>query len=62
MQRVLRRKVMFHALQSEMESIHLAENLYCHAALPPDREAKAEHQRRQDRLEEIRRELAQIRN
>jgi hypothetical protein len=62
MQRVLRRKVMFHALQHEMESIHLAENLYCQVALPPDREAKAEHQRRQDRLEEIRRELAQIRN
>ena len=62
MQRVIKRKVRFETLGKEMEAIHLADKLYCHAALPPDREAKAEHQRRQDRLEEIRSELAQIRN
>jgi hypothetical protein len=61
-QRVLKRKVRFETLGKEMEAIHFADKLYCSAALPPDREAKAEHKRGQDRLEEIRRELALLRN
>ena len=46
------------ALNSEMDIIHFANSSYWGGTS----EARAEYQRRQDRLEEIRAELAQLRS
>jgi len=47
-------------LQEEIEFIHYANELYWRDANPGDA-AKADYYRRQDRLEEIRSELADLR-
>ena len=49
------------ALEKEMESIHVADTLYWQQDPNQTREARVEYQRRQDRLKEIRRELADLR-
>lgn len=49
------------ALEEEMESIHAADTLYWQQDPNQTREARAEYQRRQERLKEIRRELANLR-
>jgi hypothetical protein len=46
-------------LQEEIEFIHFANELYWRQANPRDA-AQAEYYRRQDRLEEIRSELAEL--
>jgi hypothetical protein len=49
------------ALLEEMHSIHVANSLYWKQPKQDQtREARAEYQRRQDRLEEIRSELSQL--
>lgn len=53
------RKSRIMVLNEEMHSIHSANRLYWKNKAPT-REAKAEHQRRQDRLEEVRRELDEL--
>src|ERR1043166_2976128 len=45
------------ALREELKSIHVADVLYWTAAEEPNRVARAEYKRRQDRLREIRAEL-----
>jgi hypothetical protein len=52
------KKARIAALHEEIELIHQANELYWRDADPSD-EAKANHYRRQDRLEEIRSELAE---
>ena len=47
-------------LQEEIDFIHYANELYWRHSNPSN-EIKAEYYRRQDRLEEIRRELAELR-
>jgi hypothetical protein len=46
------------ALNEEIESIHFADALYWKRGKDCSREASAEYQRRQDRLQEVRSELA----
>jgi hypothetical protein len=53
------KKARIAVLHEEMNSIDFANRLYWKNKAP-SREAKAEHQRRQDRLEEIRRELDEL--
>jgi hypothetical protein len=53
------RKARIAVLQEEIEFIHYANGLYWRQANPDDA-AKADHYRRQDRLEEIRSELAEL--
>jgi hypothetical protein len=53
------RKARIAALQEEIEFIHYANGLYWRQAKPSDT-AKADHYRRQDRLEEIRSELVEL--
>jgi hypothetical protein len=48
------------ALRKELDEIHLANTLYWEKGSVQSREARAEYQRRLDRLEEIRTELAQF--
>jgi hypothetical protein len=50
------------ALKEEIHSIHAANALYWKQGENQTRAARAEYQRRQDRLEEIRSELAQLRS
>ena len=45
------------ALKEELKSIHVANVLYWTAGEEPNRAARAEYKRRQDRLREIRPEL-----
>jgi hypothetical protein len=45
------------ALREELKSIHVADVLYWTAGEEPNRAARAEYKRRQDRLREIRAEL-----
>lgn len=47
-------------LTSEMHTIHLANSLYWRQREAVTHEARAEYQRRQERLEEIRAELAHL--
>jgi len=54
------KKTRIAALQEEIESIHFANKLYWEQAKRSDA-ANAEYYRRQDRLEEIRSELAELR-
>jgi hypothetical protein len=54
-----KRKARIAALQEEIAFIHHANELYWRQAKPSDA-AKADHYRRQDRLDEIRSELAQL--
>jgi hypothetical protein len=54
------RKARIAVLQEEIDFIHYANELYWRQANPSDA-AKAEYYRRQDRLEEIRSELAELR-
>ena len=49
------------ALQEEMDGIHFVNTLYWGRGEAVTSEARAEYQRRQDRLEEIHAELAQLR-
>jgi|ERR1700722_5209439 len=49
------------ALTVEMDAIHFANSLYWKQGYSQTVAARAEYQRRQDRLEEIRTELAQLR-
>jgi hypothetical protein len=53
------RKVRIAMLQEEIQSIDYANKLYWRQPNPANA-AKAEYYRRQDRLEEIRRELAEL--
>jgi hypothetical protein len=53
------KKARIAALREEIESIHFANKLYWRQTNPSDA-AKAEYYRRQDRLEEIRSELAEL--
>ena len=48
------------ALTEEMDAIHFANYRYWEQGGAVTREQRAEHQRRQDRMEEIRKELAQL--
>lgn len=48
------------ALSEEMHSIHHANKLFWEQKRARDRKAKVEYYRRQDRLEEIRGELAEL--
>ncbi len=50
------------ALQEEMDGIHFVNSLYWERGEAATSEARAGYQRRQDRLEEIRAELAQLRS
>jgi hypothetical protein len=50
------------ALNEEMDGIHFVNSLYWERGEAVTSEARAEYQRRQDRLEEIRVELAQLRS
>ena len=50
------------ALHEEMDAIHVANSLYWKQGEAFTVEARAEYQRRLDRLQEIRRELAQLRS
>ena len=52
-----KRKTLPAALREEIDSIHFANKRYWKDRVP-SREARAEHQRREDRLQEIRRELS----
>jgi hypothetical protein len=54
-----RRKARIAVLLGELDVIHRANELYWREA-NPSHEAKAEHYRRQNRLEEIRSELAEL--
>jgi hypothetical protein len=47
------------ALQAEMDAIHFANRLYWDQK-SPSRDADSEHQQRQRRLEEIRKELSEF--
>ena len=49
-------------LTAEMEAIHFANRLYWERGEAATLEERAEYQRRQDRLEEIRAELAKLRS
>jgi hypothetical protein len=53
------RKARVMVLNEEIHSIHSANSLYWENKAP-SREAKAGHQRRQDRLKEVRRELHEL--
>ena len=53
------RKVRIAALYEEIEFIHYANRLYWRQAMPDDA-ARADYYRRQDRLEELRSELAEL--
>jgi hypothetical protein len=53
------RKATIAALQQEMDSIHQANELYWRQA-DPSNAARTDYFRRQDRLEEIRSELAKL--
>ncbi|MFZ0284993.1 MAG: hypothetical protein WAL32_07160 [Terriglobales bacterium] len=50
------------ALREEMDSIHYANTLYWSQGTAHSREERAEYQRRLDRLDEIRKELARLRS
>jgi hypothetical protein len=50
------------ALTSEMDAIHSANALYWGRREEVTLEARAEYQRRKDRLEQIRSEIAQLRS
>ncbi len=50
------------ALHEEMDAIHFANSLYWGRGEEVTPEERAEYHRRQDRLEEIRKELAQLRS
>ncbi len=54
-----KRKERIAALHQEIHLLHCANELYWRQAKPSDA-AKAEYYRRQDRLEEIRSELAEL--
>ena len=49
------------AMEEEMDSIHVADTLYWQQGPDQTREARVAYQRRQERLREIRRELADLR-
>jgi hypothetical protein len=49
------------ALNQEMDEIHYANSLYWNHGLQHTKEANAQYQFRQERLEKIRTELAQLR-
>ncbi len=53
------RKARIATLHEEIDAIHFANKLYWEQEAPT-REARAEYQRRQDRLQEIRSELAEL--
>jgi hypothetical protein len=61
MPRVVKRKAMFSALLDEMESIRLADKAYLERRNDRDRDI-TNYQLRQQRLEGIKSELAQLRN
>jgi len=50
------------ALNEEMDAIYFADRRYWERGQAVSPEERAEYQRRQDRLEEIRKELAQLRS
>jgi hypothetical protein len=55
-----KKKARVAALNEEMDGIHFVNNLYWQLGKGVTSKERAEHQRRQDRLEEIRAELAQL--
>jgi hypothetical protein len=57
-----KRKARIRELQAEIDSIHAANKLYWEHPELHNLEAQTEHKRRQDRLEGIRAELAQLRS
>jgi hypothetical protein len=62
LQGILERKVQFDMLGMEIDTVHIADNLYRNAPLPQNHQAEDDYKRWQDRLVEIRRELSQLRN
>jgi hypothetical protein len=56
------KKARIAALSGEMDGIHFVNSLYWRRGEAVTSEERAEHQRRRDRLEEIRKELAQLRS
>ena len=57
-----KKKARIAALNEEMDGIHFVNSLYWQRGKAVTSEARAEYQGRQDRLEEIRAELAQLRS
>lgn len=57
MARAETRKARIKALREEMDSIAHADSSYWRLGSQADREARADHQRRQERLSEIRKEI-----
>jgi hypothetical protein len=55
-------RVKIAALTSEMDAIHSANSLYWGQGEAATHKARAEYRRRLDRLEEIRKELTQLRS
>ena len=56
------KKARIAALSEEMDGIHFVNSLYWQRGEAVTSEERAAHQRRQDRLEEIRAELARLRS
>jgi len=56
------KKIRIAALQKEMDGIYFADRLYWDQSKGITHDARIEHQRRQERLEEIRKELAKLRS
>jgi hypothetical protein len=56
-----KKKARIATLNEEVDGIHFVNSLYWQRGKAATAEEKAEHQRRQDRLEEIRAELARLR-
>jgi hypothetical protein len=57
-----KKKARIAALNEEMDGIHFVNSLYWQRGEAVTSRARAEYQRRLDRLEEIRAELAQLRS
>jgi hypothetical protein len=56
-----KKRAQIELLREEIDAIHFANSLYWKRADgPPTRDARAEYQRRLDRLEEIRKELSKL--
>jgi hypothetical protein len=56
-----RRAARIAALNSEMDELHYANQLYWNRGKNHSKEATAQHEWRQERLEKVREELAQLR-
>ncbi|MGA8270111.1 MAG: hypothetical protein WB919_01050 [Candidatus Sulfotelmatobacter sp.] len=53
-------KVKISILNTEMDNLHFANGVYWKRGIAGTLEARAEHKRRQDRLEEVRAELYKL--